>query len=164
MKKIWPILLKVICGIQLILAVYLAFMSLVGLLLNGGVIYFFQAISFGFIATLPILSLIIFSNYFPNKKISGKFKRTFNRLFLVNFLLIAFLSGFFIRDYKELKQHANLVHQSIFKLDFLEYSGLMISILMFLFHLLILYGLVWQRQFLLKHAIDKQFDFEKGDS
>src|SRR5688572_14939699 len=97
MIKFWLILLRIICILQIMLAVFQCFFSLIGFL-SGEIVFLLQAIAFGLIALLPIFTIVLIGNNFPDKIIAGKQRRNFNRIFLVNFLLISFLFGFFFKD------------------------------------------------------------------
>jgi len=159
MIKFWLILLRIICGIQLILAVFQCFFSLIGLL-SGDFIFLLQAIAFGFIAGLPIFTFILIGNNFPDKIIAGKQRKNFNRIFLVNFLLIAFLFGFFFKDLRNVQALAKSIETPFYKLDIFFLGGLVISSIMLVFHFCILYGLYWLRSHINYNASRKQFDFE----
>ena len=157
--KFWLIILRIICGIQLVLAVFKSFTSLASLLTDGGFIYFLQAAAYAIIAILPVQVFIILSVNFPDKPIAGRQKKNFNRVFLINFLLIAFLFGFVFYDYRKdasLAAEAGLVHP-VFYINFC------ISIVMLVFHFIILYALFWLRNHVYKNAMQKQFDFEMQD-
>ena len=160
MIKFWLILLRIICIIQLILAVFQCFFSLIGFL-SGQFVFLFQAIAFGLIALLPIFTFILISNNFPDKIIAGKQRKNFNRIFLINFLLIAFLFGFFFQDLRQAQAIAKDAGTPFYKLDILFLGGLLISFTTLLFHFFILYGLYWLRNHINYNASRKQFDFER---
>jgi len=160
MTKFWLIMLRIICIIQALVAVFLCFASLFGLFTGEGFMSLLQAIAYGFIAALPILAFTTYNNYYPDKLIEGSQKRYFNRIFLINFLLIAFLFGFVFRDYKDAVQITKLLGKEsgpslIFFLPFI------ISCCLLLFHFSILYGLYWMRRHINNNANDRQFDFEE---
>lgn len=159
MIKFWLILLRIVCIIQLILAVFQCFFSLIGLL-SGQFIFLLQAIAFALIALLPIFTFILIGNNFPDKIIAGKQRKNFNRIFLINFLMIAFLFGFFFRDLRHVQAIVKGTDLSIFQLNIFFLGGLIISFIMLLFHFFILYGLYWLRSHINYNATRKQFDFE----
>src|SRR5262245_8448385 len=101
MTRSWLIMLRIICIIQVLAAIILCFSSLFGLFIGGGIMSLLQSIAFGFIASLPILAFTISNNNYPDKPIEGRQKKYFNRIFLINFLLIAFLFGYIFRDYRD---------------------------------------------------------------
>ena len=159
MIKFWLILLRVICILQIILAVFQCFFSLIGFL-SGEIVFLLQAIAFGLIALLPIFTFVLIGNNFPDKIIAGKQRRNFNRIFLVNFLLIAFLFGFFFKDLRYAQTIATALTTPLYKLDIFFLGGLLISFFMLVFHFCILYGLYWLRSHINYNASRKQFDFE----
>ena len=159
MIKFWLILLRIICLIQLILAVFQCFSSLIGFL-SGQFVFLFQAIAFGLITLLPILTIILIGNNFPDKVIAGKQRQNFNRIFLANFLLIAFLFGFLFKDLRDVQTIAKAMATPLYQLPIFFLGGLLISFIMLVFHFLILYGLYWLRSHINYNASRKQFDFE----
>ena len=160
MTTFWLILFRIICGTQLILAVFQSFMSLIGLLSESRMIYLFQALAFVFIALLPILALIILSVNYPDKPFTETRRKNFNRLFIINFILISFLSGFVVRDYKAARMDAQITDFESSSFDHLFDINFLASVTMMLFHLVTLYGLVWLRRKIGKNTGTKQFDFE----
>ena len=159
MIKFWLIVLRIICIIQIILAVFQCFFSLLGLL-SGEFIFLLQAIAFGLIALLPIFTFILIGTNFPDKIIAGRQRKNFNRIFLINFLLIAFLFGFFFKDLRNVQTLAKAYQMPFYKLDIFFLGGLIISCIMLVFHFCILYGLYWLRSYINYNASRKQFDFE----
>ena len=159
MIKFWLILLRIICIFQIMLAVFQCFFSLIGFL-SGEIVFLLQAIAFGLIALLPIFTIVLIGSNFPDTIIAGRQRRNFNRIFLVNFLLIAFLFGFFFKDLRYAQIMAKALATPLYKLDIFYLGGLLISFLMLVFHFCILYGLYWLRSHINYNASRKQFDFE----
>ncbi len=75
MTRGWRIIMRVICAIQLVIAIYSGFFSLAALFTVGGVAYFVRAIAFAMIAALPIRVFIIPGNNYPGKQLQGKEKK-----------------------------------------------------------------------------------------
>ncbi len=159
MIKFWLILLRIICIIQIILSVFHCFFSLIGFL-SGQFVFLLQAIAFGLIALLPIFTIVLISTNFPDRIIAGNQKKNFNRLFLINFLLIAFLFGFFFKDLRNVQATAKVLGTSFYDLDIIILGNLLVSFIMLIFHFVILYGLYWLRSYINYNAGRKQFDFE----
>ena len=159
MIRFWLILLRIICIFQIILAVFHCFASLIGFF-SGQFVFLLQSIAFGLIALLPIFTVILISTNFPDRAIAGSQRKNFNRLFLINFLLIAFLFGFLFKDLRNVQAIANVMATSFYKLSIFYLGGLLISLLMLIFHFVILYGLYWLRSHINYNASRKQFDFE----
>ena len=155
MTRFWLIMLRIICIIQILIAISKCFVSLVGLI-GGQFVFLLQAIAFALIAALPVFTFIISNNIFPDKPIEGKLKKNFNRLFLINVLLTSFLFGFVFKDYKQ----AMSLSDQVGHLYFIFFIDLSISIATLLFHFSILYGLYWLRSHINNNTSSKQFDFE----
>ena len=155
MTRFWLIMLRIICIIQILIAISKCFVSLVGLI-GGQFVFLLQAIAFALIAALPVFTFIISNNNFPDKPIEEKLKKNFNRLFLINVLLTSFLFGFVFKDYKQ----AMSLSDQVGHLYFIFFIDLSISIAMLLFHFSILYGLYWLRSHINNNADSRQFDFE----
>ena len=159
MTRFWLIILRIICILQALIAIFSCFASLFDLLTGGGFISLLQAIAFGFIAALPILTFTIYNNNYPDKLIEGRQKRLFNRIFLINFLLIALLFGFVFRDYKDAVMISKLPgFKSRSNLFFIPF---IVSCIVLVFHFSILYGLYWLRRQINNNVSSKQFDFEE---
>ena len=119
-----------------------------------------QVLAFGFITALPIFTFIVFNNNYPDKAIEGRQKKNFNRLYLINFLLIAFLFGFVFRDYRDAVTQSKSVGSDSGPSPVLFFPFI-ISCLVLLFQFGILYGLFWLRQHINNNVTRKQFDFEE---
>ena len=159
MTRFWLIMLRIICILQTLIAIVRCLTSLFGLLMGGGFMLLLQAIAFGFIAALSILTIAIYNNNYPDKPVDGRQKKYFNRIFLINFLLIAFLFGFVFRDYRDgILQSRTLGVGSGFDLVF--FIPFIISCCTLIFHFSILYGLYWLRRQINNTISSKQFDFE----
>jgi len=139
------------------MAIVQCFTSLFGLLMGGGFMLLLQAIAFGFIAALPILAFTIYNNNYPDKLIEGRQKKYFNRIFLINFLLIAFLFGLVFRDYRDAILQSSSMGSGANLIFFIPF---IISCCILIFHFSILYGLYWLRRHINNNASSKQFDFE----
>src|SRR6187431_956851 len=100
MTRFWLIILRIVCIVQILIAVFRCLTSFTGLVLNGEFIFLLQSIAFALIAILPIITFNISNNFFPDKLIEGRLKKNFNRIFLINFLLISFLFGFVFQDFR----------------------------------------------------------------
>ena len=158
MTRFWLIMLRIICILQTLIAIVRCLTSLFGLLMGGGFMLLLQAIAFGFIAALSILTIAIYNNNYPDKPVDGRQKKYFNRIFLINFLLIAFLFGFVFRDYQDaILQSGSLDSVSEPLVFFIPF---IISCCILIFHFSILYGLYWLRRQINNNVSSRQFDFE----
>lgn len=161
MTRVWLIILRIVCAVQLVITAYTGFFLLAALFTSGEFIYLWQAIAFGLIATLPIRVFIVLSNNYPNKPLQPREKKNFNRVFLVNVLLISFLLAFVIYDYREAVRLSKIFVVGASppsRLDY--YYDFIYSLSMLILHLCILYSLFWLRKQINLNANSKQFDFE----
>ena len=167
MTRFWLIILRIVCIIQILIAVFQCISSLTGLVLNGEFIFLLQSIAFAFIAILPIVTFNISNNFFPDKLIEGRQKKNFNRIFLINFLLISFLFGFVFQDYKNYRNSVKISHivsiAGVYRPRVSYLISFIISCVMLIFHFSILYGHYWMRRYINNNANPKQFDFEMQD-
>lgn len=157
----WKIF-RAICVVQLLFAslnmlqslfylfLYFSFRSIAGLML-------FTAIMF-----LCILGMNLVNNNYPDEPVQGSQKKNFNRLFLLNFLFLAFLFGFIIAEFNSLKQFANTAALTFFQLPFTAYIMLINYLLILILQLCILYGLFRLRLELYSNFMNKKFEFEKS--
>ena len=166
MTRFWLIILRIICIVQIIAAVYRGFISLIGLIQDGHFIYLLQALAFAIITALPVQVFIIFGNNYPDKRIEGKQKTTYNRLFLINVLLVSFLFGFIFYDYQEVFSNPAPPY-NVFSVggqyQQVSYFDLILSITMLILHLSILFGLFWLRTTINVNVNTRQFDFETDE-
>ena len=157
--------MRIVCIIHILIAVFQCFSSFADLLLNGVFIFLPRSIAFVFIAILPIITFNISNNYFPNKLIEGRQKKNFNRIFLINFLLLSFLFGLVFQDYRDYREAVKFSHvfsvaaryrppAFYFLISFIISCGILI------FHFSILYGHYWMRRYINNNVNRKQFDFE----
>lgn len=156
----WKIF-RALCIVQLLIAslnmlqslfylfLYFSFRSIAGLML-------FTAIMF-----LCILGMNLVNNNYPDEPVQGSQKKNFNRLFLLNFLFLAFLFGFIIAEFNSLKQFAGNAALTFFQLPFTAYIMLINFLLILIFQLSILYGLFRLRLELYSNFMNKKFEFEK---
>jgi hypothetical protein len=110
---------------------------------------------------LPIRVFIVLSNNYPDKPLQPKEKKNFNRVFLVNVLLISFLLAFVIYDYREAVRLSKIfVIGAPRPSRFEYYYDFFTSLSMLVIHLCILYSLFWLRKQININVNNKQFDFE----
>jgi len=116
---------------------------------------------------LPIITFNISNNFFPDKLIEGRLKKNFNRIFLINFLLISFLFGFVFQDFNDYMNSVKISHIYSVAENYRPLVSYLISFIiscaMLIFHFSILYGHYWMRRYINNNANRKQFDFEMQD-
>jgi len=155
----WKIF-RIVCIVQILAAsvnllealanffLYISFGSIVGLVL------------FTAIMLLCILGINLVNNNYPEEPVQDKQKKVFNRLFLLNFLFLAFLFGFIFREYRALNDASILTGKDFFDLPFSLFIMLIVYVWMLIFQLLILYGLYRLRLELYANFMKRKFEFE----
>jgi len=150
-----------ICVLQLLATAFFSITSFINLLQLGLFYFLLQTIAFVLMTWLTILALNILNNNYPDVPVGGRQKTIFNWLFLLNFLLLAFLFGLVIAEYKNLKVLTNLLDRSIFSLHFKWLLPFFIYSIILVFQFIILYGLYAIRIELYRNFMSKQFEFEE---
>ena len=113
------------------------------------------------ILLLSILAINLLNNNYPDEPVEGTQKRSFNRLFLVNFLLLACLFGFIISEYRSLQKIAALVRLDLFALPPGVFVMLAVHVFVLILQLILLYGLYQLRVELYTNFTKRKFEFEK---
>ena len=117
-----------------------------------------HAIAFALIAALPVRVFMVLGINYPDKVIEGRSKKNFNRIFLINILLISYLLAYVIRDFRS---GMDIVNDKGFFIFYL--FSLIGSLSMLVIHLCILYSLFWLRKQITINASYKDFEFENQD-
>ncbi len=155
-------LFRIVCLIQSAMSIYYFFTSMTSLFEQGGLLHFFSLICFGLVATFALFAFTLINSNYPNKPVAGKQKSWFNWLFLLDFLVLAFLFSIFfstLRDYKHLR---TLVPDSLIPSAWKWVLGTTALILIFQF--IILFGMYSLRRLLFINAYKiKQFEFEEKE-
>ena len=155
-------LFRTICIVQLIAATA----SLLDVLFN-----FFRYASWSgllglalFLAMmlLAVLAIRLLNNNYPDNPVEGHQKKNFNRLFLINFLFLAFLFGFIIAEFRSLAHLVSSTGKNIFDLPLMTFLMLFIYTGMLLFQLVIFYGLYKLRLELYSNFMKRKFEFENS--
>jgi len=160
MKTNW-LLFRIICLFQMMATVFLSFSSLISFLNAGRFAYVLETIAFALVASLAIFALNLLNTNYPDKPVAGKQKSIFNWLFLLNFLLLAFLFAHFFADYNGLRVLSGLTGRSIFSFSFRFWWPVLLFGTTIIFQFIILYGLYILRRLLyLNFYGHRQFEFE----
>lgn len=114
------------------------------------------------ILLLAILAVNLLNTNYPDEPVEGRQKKNFNRLFLINFLFLAFLFGFIIAEFRSLNKLAATIDKSLFSLPPGIFLMLVTYIVMLIFQLIILYGLFKLRLELYSNFTKRKFEFESG--
>lgn len=160
MNSFWLISFRIICILQLVLSIYFSFFNLSGILTDLNIAFILQSLAFGIIALLPLLSIRLINNNYPDKPIEGRQKKNFNRIFLSNLLMTVFLFASVFSDIKIVYALSIFSEASFYKLDFIFLLSLIISSVMLIFHFIIMYGLYRLRNHITGKTTTRQFDFE----
>jgi len=160
MTRFWLTILRIVCIIQILISTFLCLSSFIGLLISGDLILLLSVTAFGFIAVLPIFTFAVFNRNYPDKLIEGRQKKYFNRIFIINFLLIAFLFGFVFSNYQTATLQSTSMNEGS-GTDLVVFIPFIISCCILIFHFSILYGLYWLRRQINNNVSSKQFDFEE---
>ena len=112
------------------------------------------------IMLLAVLAIHLLNNNYPDEPVEGKQKKSFNRLFLINFLSLSFLFGFIISEFRSLNHLTTITGKTFFDFSFGIFMMLFIYVGMLIFQLIILYGLYKLRLELYSKFMKRKFDFE----
>jgi hypothetical protein len=152
---------RTVCFLQLLLAVFFAVTSFITVFEDGSLYYVLSTSMYVLMIWLAIIGLNLINNNYPDRPVAGKQKTVFNWIYLVNFLLLAFLFGLVFAEYRQLKALATLVGRPVLRLPFRIVTSLYLSLLLLAFQLIILYGLYFLRRLLYENFFNnKQFEFE----
>ena len=119
-------------------------------------------ILFTAIMLLTILAVNLLNNNYPDNPVEGRQKKSFNRLFLINFLFLTFLFGFIIAEFRSLSRLASTVNKSVYSLPLDIFLMLFVYSVTLIFQLIILYGLYKLRLELYSNFMKRKFEFEKS--
>src|SRR5688572_31965674 len=157
------ILFRVVCFLQMLITVYLSFVSIINLMETGRLYFILESVFFILMASLAVLGLSIISNNYPDKPVAGQQKSVFNWLFLLNFLLIAFLFGLFFMEVDQLQLAAGVLNKPFISLPARYLVGFGVTATILVFHFYILYGLyVLRRKLYYNFYAGKKFEFESA--
>ena len=154
-------LFRLVCVLQILLVVGIGGYSFIMIFFSGSrFYYFFNAIAFVMMMLLANLGLSVLTNNYPDEPIVDAQKSRFNWLFLLNFLLISFSSAHIVAEYRSLNEFS-VFSESITRLPIKLLGPLILYLFIFVFHLIILYGLFFLRREIYANYLQKKFEFEK---
>lgn len=114
------------------------------------------------IMLLAVLAIHLLNNNYPDEPVDGKQKKSFNRLFLSNFLFLSFLFGFIIAEFRSLTHLTNSSGKTFFDFPLGIFLMLFMYVGMLILQLIILYGLYKLRLELYSNFMKRKFDFENS--
>lgn len=157
-------LFRICCIVQLVLVALQMMLSVAGLFYRGDIIYpITESIAYGIIFFFIYMGLSMLNYNYPDTPLTPRQKRNFNWLYLVNFLLIAYLFAQVITEWRNVVPllvitEAKMVHYVSWS------SMLIINIVIFILHLVFLGGMFQLRKVIYQHTMNNwynQFDEEK---
>jgi len=154
-------LYRIVCILQVIFSSFFLFTSLINLFrttLFGDVA---GILLFLLVTSLAVFAVNVLNNNYPDIPISGKQKKTFNWLFLLNFIFLAILFGFIFSEYRSLRIFSNLINRRFPELPFHLFIRFAALICILFFQLVVLYGLYLLRLRLYDNFLKQKFEFEK---
>jgi hypothetical protein len=152
---------RVVCLLQMLIATFYIITYTVKLFVFGSGLYFLEMIFFILVGALAVLGMSLLNTNYPDKPVMGKQKTAFNWLFLVNFLLIAYLFALLFAEYRGLRFYALLFGKSVFGLPPRMLLPLFLRFLILVFQFIIVFGLYSLRLELHRNFFAKnQFEFE----
>lgn len=155
-------LFRVICIFQMLASSVLGIMAVIALFRSVNFYMFIVVFLFVLIFLLTILAINILNNNYPDVPVSGKQKKNFNRLYLLNFIFLIFLFGIIFAEYKFLRDLATLIGKSILELPVNLFFSLIGNVVVLIFQFIIFYGLYNLRRELYVNFTKKEFEFEKN--
>jgi hypothetical protein len=155
-------LFRIVCFLQMLVTVYLGFISFTRFIISGRFYFMMEATFFLLIASLAILGISLLQTNYPDRPVAGRQKSIFNWLFLINFLLLAFLFGLFFSEYRQLNLLREFAGRRLLSLPLKTLMPLLISLTVLIIQFIILYGLYsLRRELFLNYIREKQFEFEE---
>ena len=154
-------LFRLICVLQILLTLSESGISTIWMFISTNPVYnFFNAAAFIVMLLLANLGLNIINKNYPNEPIVDVQKSRFNWLFLINFMLLSFSSGHLIAEYRTISK-LYFFTNSIRNLPYSVILAFLMYLLIFIFHIIILYGLFFLRRLIYYNYLQKEFEFEK---
>jgi len=157
-------LFRVCCIIQLVLVALLLMLGLRGLFFSLKIVYpITELLCYGVMFLFVYMGLSLLNYNYPDTPLTPRQRRNFNWLFLINFLLIAYLFGQLVSEWKLVVPWITLV-----KAKYSDYLSaltmLVINILVFVLHVVFLGGMFKLRRVIHENTMNSwynQFEEEK---
>ena len=154
-------LYRIVCVLQMVSSAIILMSTLFQAFQYPGFTGIMKLILFLLILLLSIFAVNTINNNYPDTPITGQQKKTFNRLFLANFIFLAVLFGFIIAGIRSVNELALLLGKPVAQLPFSALMTVIVYIITLLFQLIILYGLYNLRRTLYINFMKQGFEFEK---
>ncbi|MCR6721145.1 MAG: hypothetical protein NVV59_12840 [Chitinophagaceae bacterium] len=154
--------ISVFCVLQIVVAFFFAMQAFAAFLNQGKFMSAVTMVAMFLIAALPAFGIYILNSNFPAVAVDGKQKKNFNRLFLVNVLLLALLFGKVFADLSLLKSISSATGISWFDFPFSINYTFYLSIFLLIGQFVVLYGMFVLRRELYINSMKKKFEFEES--
>jgi hypothetical protein len=153
----WKIF-RAICILQLILVAFKGIFSFSQIFYPGNkLISFIDLIAYALVFFFVYHGLSILNYNYPDTPLSTKQKRSFNILFLINFILIAYLFAQVVNNWW-LVPYLFKPGQGRFNYWYILVSHLLFSWFIFIIHLVFLAGMYQLRRFIHKNTISSWYE------
>lgn len=161
MSTSWK-LYRVVCVLQMTGAAFILFVSLLDFFRNPGFINIIRLLLFLLVMLQAIFAINTLNNNYPDTPVAGNQKKTFNRLFLLNFIFLAFLFGFVFAEFRIINSYAVLTGRPFYRLPFVALMTSIAYTMVLIFQFIILYGLYNLRRLLYTNFMKRRFEFENN--
>ena len=156
------IIFRVICILQIVAAGFMFVLSLMNFANIDFFSGFIRITSLLLCLSLSVFAINVLNNNYPDNPIEGKQKSSFNILYLLNFLFLAFLFSFFFSQFYMIRELASISGRGFFGLPTRFYISLYTYGCMVILQLIIFYGLFKLRKEIYRNFQSNKFEFEKN--
>jgi hypothetical protein len=149
----WKIF-KAACIIQMILVILMLVISASGIFYEANIGWrFFETICYGTMMLFLYNGFSLLNDNYPDQALTPQQKRSFNILFLFNFLMIAFLFAKVVAQWRYFSLFTKTRLEG--NVNLLVYLPLVIALLIFVLHLIYLAGMYRLRLVITENAHNK---------
>jgi hypothetical protein len=153
-------LYRIVCFFQTVIAAYIMLTALLSFVQYPSFSDAARVLLFLLVMMLSIFAINTLNNHYPDIPIEAGQKKVYNRLFLINFLLLALFFGFVFAEYRVLIRFMRLIDKTLLYAPFTSYISFVTYTISLIFQLIILSGLYKLRFLLYDNFRKKKFDFE----
>jgi hypothetical protein len=155
---------RLCCIAQMVLVGLQLMLSLSGIFYRTKIIYpVTELLAYGVIFFFVYMGLSLLNYNYPDTPLTPRQRRNFNWLFLINFLLVAYLFGQLISEWRRVIPWITLMEGKFFNyLSFM--AGLIMNFVIFILHLVFLGGMYQLRSVIYQNTMNNwynQFEDEK---
>lgn len=152
------------CIIQMVLVALQLMLGVSGMFYRKQLIFpITEAIAYGIIFIFVYMGLSLLNYNYPDVPLTPKQRRNFNWLFIINFLLVAYVFGQFLSEWRVVVPWLMLVEGSL--ANYLSLIAMLVTDgVIFILHLVFLGGMYQLRRVIYQNTMNKwysQFDEEK---